>query len=211
MKTANFIVLEGLDGTGKTTQLQLLAEALGRRGRTVFTDAEPTAAPTGRFLRRMLAGELPANEWANAALFFADRVHHNAGPDGLISRLARGETVLLDRYFYSTLAYQGVNTDPEWVMDMHYGCPGIAIPQLVLFLTLSPEESLRRIAATRAGRPLEIYETEERLRDIARRFELVFPRLRGGETVVRVDASGTKEEVTARLLAAVDAYEEGSE
>ena len=210
MKEARFIVLEGLDGTGKTTQLTLLADRLRAQGRAVFTDAEPTAAPTGVFLRRMLAGALPANEWANAALFFADRVHHNAGPEGIRARLQRGETVLLDRYFYSTLAYQGVDTDPDWVMDLHYGCPEIAVPDLVLFLTLPPEESLRRIRVGRGDDAAEIYETEGRLRDVAARFDAVLGRLRGQETVARVDAAGSPEEVTDRLLRAIDAYEKGA-
>ena len=136
--TPSFIVFEGLDGTGKSTQLAPLARRLRARGVTVWEDAEPTPAPTGKFLRRMLAGELPANEWANAALFFADRVHHNADPEaGIRARLARGGTVLSDRYYFSTFAYQGVNTDLDWVMDLHYGCPEIIRPDLVLFLLIT--------------------------------------------------------------------------
>lgn len=206
---SKFIVFEGLDGTGKSTQIRLLADRLRARGETVYTDAEPTGRPAGRLLRKMLAGEFPANEWANAALFFADRVHHNTDPEtGIKARLARGETVLSDRYYYSTFAYQGVNTDLDWVIDLHYGCPEIARPDLVLFLTMPPEKCLARIIENRGNRPLEIYETPERLAEIAARFRTVFETLGDRENVAYIDADGSVEEVAARVCAAVEAFEE---
>ena len=205
---SNFIVFEGLDGTGKSTQIALLAEYLRSRGETVHVDAEPTAAPTGVFLRRMLAGEVPADEWANAALFFADRVHHNTAPEtGIKARLARGETVLSDRYYYSTFAYQGVNTDLDWIMDLHYGCPAITKPDLTLFLTMPPAKCLARIKENRGDRPLEIYETEARLTAISERFQTVFKKLGDKENVVTIDADGSIETVAARIRAAVEAFE----
>ncbi len=205
---SKFIVFEGLDGTGKSTQLSLLANKLRANGETVWEDAEPTAAPTGKFLRRMLAGEVPANEWANAALFFADRVHHNTDPEtGIGTRLRKGETVLSDRYYYSTFAYQGVNTDLNWIMDLHYGCPEIARPDLVLFLTMSPAKCLARIKENRGDRPLEIYETEERLTEIAARFDAVFKKIGDRENVAFIDADGSRETVADRVFAAVEAFE----
>ena len=206
---SKFIVFEGLDGTGKSTQIRLLPDWLRARGETVHTDAEPTERPAGRLLRKMLAGELPANEWANAALFFADRVHHNTDAEtGIKVRLARGETVLSDRYYYSTFAYQGVNTDLDWVTALHYGCPEIARPDLVLFLTMPPEKCLARIKESRGNRPLEIYETPERLAEIAARFQAVFEKIGSRENVVPIDADGSVEEVAARIRAAVEAFEE---
>ena len=207
---SNFIVFEGLDGTGKSTQIALLADRLRSRGETVHIDAEPTAAPTGIFLRRMLAGEVAANEWANAALFFADRVHHNTAPEtGIKARLARGETVLSDRYYYSTFAYQGVNTDLDWILDLHYGCPEITRPDLTLFLTMSPAKCLARIRENRKDQPLEIYETEERLTAISERFQTVFKKLGDRENVAFIDADGSIETVAARVYAAVEAFEAG--
>ena len=202
---SKLIVMEGLDGTGKSTQLTRLAESLRARGETVFTDAEPTASPTGRLLRRILSGEVKSSEWATAALFFADRVNHNADPENGIRRhLENGETVLLDRYYFSTFAYQGTDTDPDWAMAMHFGCPEIARPDLVLYLTMPPEKCLARIAAHRGDRPLEIYETLERLTATQARFETVFRKLQGRERVARIDADGTQEEVAQRILDAVE-------
>ena len=202
---AKLIVTEGLDGTGKSTQIRLLRQALEARGLRVFADAEPTAYPTGKLLRRVLSGEIPGSEWGNAALFFADRVRHNTDPENGIRRhLADGETVLLDRYYFSTFAYQGTDTDLDWVMDMHYGCPEITRPDLVLFLDMEPEKCLRRIREHRADRPTEIYEDLAHLTRVRARFRTVFEKLRDRENVVYVDADGTKEEVAARMLRAAE-------
>ena len=163
-----------------------------------------TASPTGKLLRRVLSGELASSEWATAALFFSDRVQHNMDPEnGIRRRLRDGETVLLDRYYFSTFAYQGQNTDLDWVMRMHYECPEITRPDLVLFLSMPPEKCLRRITEGRTPEQLEIYETLDRLTDTAARFDDVFSRLKDLEHVVRIDADGTPEAVALRVRNAV--------
>ena len=202
---AKFIVIEGLDGTGKTTQIKRLAANLKQQGRAVFTDAEPTSAPTGKLLRQILSGEIKSDEWATAALFFADRVRHNTDENnGIKKHLANGETVLLDRYYFSTFAYQGANTDANWTMDLHYGCPQITRPDLVLFLTMSPEKCLARIRAGRSENDIEIYENPEALTKVSDRFDTVFSLVKEKENVVYIDADGTPDEVFARISAAVD-------
>ena len=203
MKKGTFIVFEGLDGTGKSTQLKLLAEALRQKKQTVYTDAEPSALPTGRFLRRRLAGEFGGSPWADAALFLADRINQNADPEnGIRKHLSRGDTVILDRYYYSTFAYQGCGTDMDWAMDMHFRCPEIARPDLTLFLTMSPEKCIERITANRKAEELEIFETVETLSAVARQFDRVFDALKGKDYIVYINADGTPEEVHARILAA---------
>ena len=201
----SFIVFEGLDGTGKSTQIRLLAEALRARGQTVFTDTEPSALPTGVFLRRLLAGEFPTSPWATAALFLADRINQNTDPvSGLHKHLDAGETVILDRYYFSTFAYQGCETDLQWTMDIHYRCPELRRPDLVLYLTMAPEKCVERIRANRRAEDLEIYETAERLEATDRQFKAVFAQLRDKENVVEIDADGTVEEVHERILAAAE-------
>lgn len=200
-----FIVLEGLDGTGKSTQLRLLAEALRNKGERVFCDTEPTAAETGKLLRRILAGEVASSAWGKAALFFADRVNQNTDPENGIRRhLLDGDTVLLDRYYFSTFAYQGYETSLDWTMDLHYGCPVLARPDLVLFLTMEPEACLRRIAEHRTGQQREIYETAEQLTRVRAQFHSMFEALGRRENIVLIDAAGTKEEVHARIMEAVE-------
>ena len=199
-----FIVLEGLDGAGKSTQLRLLADYLREKGEDVYVDVEPTTKETGKLIRRVLSGELPSSPWATAALFLADRVNQCAAPEtGLRARLARGQTVLLDRYYYSTFAYQGYETDLDWTVDIHYRCPELLRPDLVLFLTMPVKKCMERILEHR-GTATEIYETEERLQKVSDQFDEVFARLMDRENVVYIDADGTVDEVFARIAAAVE-------
>ena len=205
MKKGKFIVFEGLDGTGKSTQLRLLAAYLRARDKAVFTDAEPSALPTGRLLRRMLSGEVPSSPWALAALFLADRINQNTDlENGIIKHLAAGETVLLDRYYHSTFAYQGYETDMAWTMDIHDRCPEVTRPDLVLFLTMDPQKCVDRIRTNRADLAPEIYETVERLTAVKNQFDRVFELRRDKERVVFIDADGTVEEVAARVAEAVE-------
>ena len=204
MKQGKLIVFEGLDGTGKTTQIKKLAEELRRRGETVFVTAEPTEFPSGKLIRRVLSGEVPSTPWSTAALFLADRIRHCADPeDGIAAHLAKGETVVTDRYYFSTFAYQGCETDLQWAMEMHYRCPELIRPDLVFFLTMSPEQCMARINANRPAEVIEIYENTAALTKISAQFDQVFNLLRDRENIVYIDADGTVDEVAARIMASL--------
>ena len=100
-----FIVIEGLDGSGKTTQLTALAQNLRALGYAVAETAEPTASTTGGLARDALSGFTPRTGAEIAALFMADRVAHNVNPiNGIGKLLSEGRVVLCDRYYYSSLA-----------------------------------------------------------------------------------------------------------
>ena len=207
--TPRFIVVEGLDGAGKTTQIKLLARALEESGHKVMLTAEPTAYESGRALRAALSGKVKKTPCEMAVMFTLDRIAHNRNAeDGIERLLADGYTVISDRYYYSSLAYQGSITDPEWVAHLNLDCPEIRKPDLCIFLDLAPEDSMRRITANRTADELEIYETEEQLRRIRETFLSVFEHLEKntdrGETIRFVDASGTIEEVAKRVRSTVD-------
>lgn len=204
---SKFIVVEGLDGTGKTTQIKILADYIRGKGRDVEITAEPTSHPTGKLIRRILSGEVPSDPWALASLFLSDRIIHNINPeDGIEKMLSDGKTVISDRYYYSTFSYQGHETDLQWAMDMHFACPEIRKPDLVLFLTMSPERCIERIRANRPDDAIEIYENTESLTKISRQFDTVFEKLRDRENIVYIDAWGTIKEVSQRLFDAYDRY-----
>lgn len=194
-----FIVFEGIDGAGKTTQLALLQSRLEEKGIPAVTTAEPTDHPEGKLLRRALAGEFRTTPAELAALFTADRIAHNNDPvNGIRKLLEDGKTVLSDRYYYSTLAYQGALTDPDWALSLNLGCPDILRPDLCVFLDLLPEESMERIRRGRNTR--EIFETEEQLTRIRESFRSVFDRLVPlGDRIVVIHASGTPEEIADRI------------
>ena len=200
MSEKKLIVFEGIDGCGKSTQIDMLAKALRARGRRVQVTAEPTATDTGKMLREALSGKVRRTPYEMAALFTLDRIVHNVAPDGIEVMLHAGADVLSDRYYYSSLAYQGSLCDYEWVKDMNVRCPAIRRPDLCIFLDIPPKEALERIG--RRGEAKEIYEKEETLTLFRATFLRVFETL--GDRVAVIDASGTPEEVAARVLAAVE-------
>ena len=127
---SKFIVIEGLDGSGKTTQTKITAERLEKRLIKTHVTAEPTKNTYGKLCREYLSGR-PASKTLCAAVFTADRIEHNTDPDdGINAHLNRGETVLCDRYYYSTLAYQGVDVGMDWLKGLNLGCEDIRKPDL---------------------------------------------------------------------------------
>jgi dTMP kinase len=193
-----FIVFEGGDGAGTTTQLGLLGRALGRAGIPHWTCSEPTDAPEGLLIRRILSGELRRDPGTLARLFAADRNEHLRGEGGILERLGRGEVVVCDRYVLSSLAYQGVACGPELPAELNAGFP---LPELLVFFDLPPEESLGRLG----GRDrLDIFEElpfQERVRAAYKRELAHFAS--SGMRIATVDASRSVDEVADAVLRAV--------
>lgn len=201
-----FIVFEGLDGSGKTTQLSLLERYLVSRGRRVTLTAEPTDGETGRLLREALAGKINKSQTELAALFVLDRIEHNTkSHSGIRALLAAGYDVICDRYYYSSIAYQGSATDPVWVTGMNLDCPDILRPDLCIFLDLEPELCMERIRGGR--RSLDIFEKRELLESFRKRYFDSFDMLRRGwgERIAVIDASGSIDEVAQNVARAADA------
>ncbi len=197
-----FIVFEGIDGAGKTTQIELLEDYLRGKGRTVFRTAEPTDGVTGKMLREALAGKVLRTACELAALFTLDRVTHNQDPENGIERhLREGADVICDRYYYSTLAYQGSETDLSWVRGMNLGCPEIRRPDLCIFLDLSPEESMERIRRGRTN--FEIYETRDRLERVREQFHRVLAQL-PQENIRILNAARSVDEIQSDIRKLVD-------
>ncbi len=200
---SKFIVIEGLDGSGKTTQIKIISDRLEKRLIKTHCTAEPTKNTYGKLCREYLSGR-PASKTLCAAVFTADRIDHNTDPnDGISAHLNRGETVLCDRYYYSTLAYQGVDVGMEWLKNLNLGCEDIRKPDLCIFLDLTPEDSMRRISSARSSDDIEIYENIPYLTDIRARFYDVINMLKGDENIKIIDASKTIDEVADDIESAV--------
>jgi len=197
-----FIVFEGIDGAGKTTQINLLAKYLSGQGRAVYCTAEPTETVSGGLLRDALSGVSRRTVCEMAAMFVFDRINHNVNPvNGIQKMLADGFDVICDRYYYSSLAYQGSGTDPEWVSNMNLNCPEIMRPDVCIFLDLTPEQSMARINRNRATQ--EIYENEEKLTQVRNQFYRVFEQLRERDNIQIVDAYRSVEEIHQDIVALV--------
>ncbi len=198
-----FIVFEGIDGSGKSTQISRLRDALASRGRRVVVTAEPTNSVSGGLLRDALSGAQKRSAGELAALFLLDRIHHNVNEQNGIEKLiAEGYDVICDRYYYSSLAYQGSETDTAWVRALNLDCPEIRRPDVCIFLDLDPDTSLSRIGGR--GMATEIYEKRDALERIRAKYFEVFASLDPAETVKIIDASGSADDVAAMVLAAVD-------
>ncbi|MGN0629301.1 MAG: dTMP kinase [Oscillospiraceae bacterium] len=202
-KRGLFIVIEGVDGSGKSTQANLLAKYLRSLGRRVHHTAEPTESGLGGMVRDGLGGEHPRTTEELAAMFLADRVAHNVSPkSGIKQYLESGTDVVCDRYYYSSLAYQGVDGDLQWVADMNLNSPVIEKPDICVFIDLDPEKCLEHIRAGRSH--FEIYEENSAIiAETRRRYGIVFDMLKGRDNIVIVDGSRTPEEVSADVIAAV--------
>ena len=202
-KKGRFIVIEGIDGAGKTTQIEILAQKLREEGRTVHVTAEPTASVSGGLLRDALGGISNRTACEMAALFVLDRIFHNVNPNGINAMLEKGIDVICDRYYYSSLAYQGSQTDFDWVKDMNLNCPEIRIPDVCVFLDLAPEESLKRISKGRTT--TELYEKLDTLESVRKRFFDVFELLKERDNVRVIDTTGcTIEEVAEKISLALN-------
>lgn len=198
-----FIVFEGIDGAGKTTQITLLKKALEEKGIRCVTTCEPTEYPSGKEIRRALSGELKKTPLEMAEMFTRDRELHNTHPEGGMNRLRNdGFTVISDRYYYSSLAYQGSVLGYEMVARLNLDNPNIKTPDICVFLDLSPEKSLERIR--KRGEMTEIYENFDYLSKTREMFFDIFERLRErGENIAIIDASGSVEEVAKDVLSEV--------
>lgn len=204
MKKGKFIVFEGIDGSGKTTQARMLAEWLEAKGRKTSLTAEPTSLPTGRALREALGGKLERSECQMAVMFVDDRIAHNIHPtEGICALIDSGYDVICDRYYYSTLAYQGQSTDYAWVKAMNLCCPEIRKPDLCIYIDLLPEQSLERISRGRES--IEIYENLETLTKVREQFLSVISDLQSTDNIRIIDGYRDIKEVFSDVIKAAEA------
>jgi dTMP kinase len=209
------ITMEGVEGSGKSTQLERLAERLRTTGRPLTVTKEPGGTALGRELRRLLLTAHASGEaWAPEAellLFYADRAQHLA--QVVRPALGRGEVVLVDRFEDSTRAYQGAQGVPEEALDaLRTLVLGDLRPHLTLLLDLDPEEGLRRVGARNAAQDgfAETRFDEAHLefhRAVRARFLAIAGREPGRVAVI--PAHGEPDQVAAGVWARVSALLEG--
>jgi dTMP kinase len=203
-RRGHFLVLEGLDGAGTTTQAALLRDWLRSRGRKAHLTAEPSRGPIGTKIRHVLSGRLRGAGGADfdpralALLFAADRLDHWQSEIG--PRLEEGQDVISDRYVLSSLAYQSVATgDPAWVGRINAKAPA---PDLTLFLRVRPAVALRRRYAASEDR--EIFEVPAFQRRVHRAYGRALAGLiRAGERVADLDGEQAVERVAGDVARSV--------
>lgn len=205
MSNVHFITFEGCEGVGKSTQIRLLAEELGRRKVPCVVTREPGGSRIAESIRRIIldAGNSDMDDLCELFLYLAARAQHLK--DIVRPALAEGKVVICDRYIDSTFAYQGYGKglDADMVEALNRAAIGDLMPDLTIFLDLPPERAFMR-----KGGP----DREDRLELMAQSFhEKVYAGYleisrRAPERFVRVDARGSKQETHAKVLELMQKY-----
>lgn len=195
-----FITFEGLDGSGKSTQLRRLSEYLTQNNIQNVCQSEPTKGPIGKQIRTILSGSEPADPRTIALLFAADRIEHVTGKDGILDNTSRGITVLSDRYYFSSFAYQVVDMPLEWVMEINKVARELAKPDLHIFIDVSTDVCLERIAKNRESSQIEIFENKKRLTLARENFMRIIEKTKNEEKTLIINGDNDLETVAKEVI-----------
>ena len=193
------IGLEGLDGAGTTTQSRRLVEYLRSRGQAAHLTREPSDGPIGRLIREMLTGRhaLAAGAISQSTfglLFAADRLDHMQRE--VEPQLAAGTLVVSDRWYHSSLAYQGTGADRDWIATLNARARR---PDLTIFLEVRPEVAAQRRVA--AGRVQELFEDLQTQQDVDAGYRATVAELTSlGERIETIDGELSPDAVFQQIV-----------
>ena len=199
--SGRLIVLEGLDGAGTTTQAKRLVEHLVARGERAHLTREPSDGPVGRLIREMLTGGHAIagqrlSQGTFGLLFAADRLDHLQRE--IEPKLSAGTWVVSDRYYHSSLAYQGTGADRDWIAMLNGRARK---PDITVFLKVNPEVAAQRRMA--AGRTQELFEDLQMQREVDAGYRATIAELlAAGETIETLDGELPEDQVFAAVLRA---------
>ena len=190
------IVIEGLDGSGTTTQADLLNKWLLYEGfNNVWKTQEPTTGPIGALIRTALSGRLLLDAKVLAALFAADRLDHLYKKDGVIDKLKSNSMVIMDRYYMSSWAYQTITMDSQekqWLKSLHASC---IMPDITIYLDVPVDICMERIKNHRRQQ-VEIFEEKNLLIKIEKQYQNAIEVFRSeGENITILDGTLPPQEI----------------
>src|SRR5688572_28841616 len=189
-----FVTFEGLDGSGKSTQAELLRQRLEAAGREVVATREPGGTPLGEHVRELLLAGDAMTPWSEAALFTAARAQ--LVEEVIRPALERGADVICDRYLDSSLAYQGLarGLGIERVLRLNLEATGGLLPDVTFLLLVDPEESHARLGDERDRIEREDGDFRALVDDAYRQLAELFPR-----RVVALDGSRPPDEIAEEI------------
>lgn len=195
MQRGKFIVFEGIDGSGKSTQVKLLTERLKEEKYPIYQTFEPTNSPIGSLIRNMLYGRIEGDEKTLAALYLADRLDHiQNSTNGMLKYLEKGTNVISDRYYFSSYAYHVPHVSLDWVVDANSVCAELLQPDLIIYIDITTETSLERL--TKGRSELDKFENFERISTVRRNYMTAMKRFEGIENVMVIDGNQSFEAVS---------------
>jgi dTMP kinase len=188
MKKNLFIALEGLDGSGKSTQIKPLTENLQALGHKVYTTAEPTQSRIGLIIKDIFKHKMQADHRTIAALYAADRLEHVLNKkDGILKKLEEGYIVITDRYYFSSYAYHGTHMDLDWVIAINSLVADMLRPDLNIFIDVPISVCVKRL---NKGRSItELYEDEQNLNQVRKKYFEAFEKVKHLEKIYIADGN----------------------
>jgi dTMP kinase len=194
MKKNYFIAFEGIDGSGKSTQVKLLSDRLKKEGLKIYTTFEPTDSPIGSVIKNIFRHRIEADHRTIAGLYVADRLDHLLNKtNGILKKIEEGYTVITDRYYFSSYAYQGTHMSLDWVIQANSLSAELLRPDLSIFIDISPEVSMQRLSEGRDM--IQLYESLENLHNVRAKYFEAFEKLKDQEEVFIVDGNRSFEAI----------------
>lgn len=179
----NFVVFEGIDGSGTTSQIRLLKERFEseKKEKQVFFTQEPTSGAIGSLIRSALQGSFKLAPETMTRLFAADRCEHIYGLNGILEHLNEGKAVFSDRYIFSSLAYQTAAGAPDLAKLQNEGFP---LPEFLFFFDLPVDVSMSRVMGR--SNVLEIYEKEDFQHTVQKEYKKIIDEYRLKEPAMKI-------------------------
>lgn len=204
-KKGSFIAFEGIDGSGKSTQIKMLAEKLKDMGVNYYVTREPTDSPIGSLIHQIMTGRIKTDNKVIAALFAADRLDHLLNDtDGIVPKIEEGIAVITDRYYFSSYAYHSVDMPMDWVINANEQSSNILRPTATVFIDLNPDTAIERIKANRFHQ--ELFEKKSRLIKVREKYLEAFERLKEEENVIIIDGSRDPDVIAKDIWERVNQY-----
>ena len=200
-----FIVFEGIDGSGKSTQIQYLTDRLKKGSISCYATMEPTDSPIGSVIQNIMTGRIKTDNKVIAALFAADRLDHLLNDvNGLKAKIDEGVTVVSDRYYFSSYAYHAVDMPMDWVIQANEQSAQILKPTVTIFIDIDADTAMERIAKNRFQ--TELFEKKSRLEQVREKYLEAFEKLKDEEYVVVIDGHQTPEQIAEEVWNAVQPF-----
>lgn len=200
-----FIAFEGIDGSGKSTQINLLKRRLQEEKIRYYSTCEPTDSPIGALIHQIMTGRMRSDNKVVAALFVADRLDHLLNPiNGIYEKIMDGISVVSDRYYFSSYAYHSVDVPMEWVIEANSQSAKILRPSATVFIDVNPESALKRIEKTRF-QP-ELFETRERLISVREKYFEAFEKLKDVENILIFDGEKDTRDLETAIWEQIKVY-----
>lgn len=198
MKKGIFIAFEGIDGSGKSTQITMLADKIRQEGIRCYQTCEPSGGPIGSLTRQILTGRIKTDNRVIAAMFAADRLDHLLNDvDGIVQKVEEGICVITDRYYFSSYAYHSVDVPMDWVIKTNEESAKVLRPDVTVFLDIDADTAMERITKNRFH--TELFEKKSRLEKVRNNYFKAFDLLKDEEKVLIVDGTKSVEEIAEEI------------